>query len=224
VFAHEVVHITLSGTMFGGNEEWATGFYVGKMSADAAPPTQTYIDGVRDAWQTFFTTAANGISNYYTFTQAKATLLATDGKKDVGTDVQVAYPAAAVYGGGSGAPFPPQIALVATLIAGSGKGLAGKGRMYLPGVRFNLDANGYISNSDALAVATNLRLFVNAVNGLTAGSGNVVINASQGNASLLGINARNLPVNGIRVGNVFDTQRRRRNGLAESYQVSAAIV
>lgn len=220
VFAHKVVHVTMSGAMLGGAEEWQTGFYVGRPAADADVPNQLFVDAVRDAWQTFFTAPANAISTAYTFTQVKAARLATDGKYD-GTDVAISFPTAAVQGPRGGNPMPPQIALVATLVGGSGKGLAGKGRMYLPGINEVVDGSGHINQAFCGTLATNLAAFFNSLNASFDIPGEV-INASKGTAKLLGINARNIPVNGVRVGNVYDTQRRRRNALAEVY--STAVV
>jgi hypothetical protein len=215
MWTHKVVHVTLSGAMMGGAEEWQTGFYVGHPDADAAVPNQLFTDAVRDAWTTFFQHADVGISNWYSFTQVKAARLTEAGKYD-GTDVPVSTPAAAVYGARGGNVFPPQIALVATLIAGSGKGLAGKGRMYLPGINEPIDATGHLTAVYTQKVATQLAAFFNTINASFDIPGEV-INASKGRQKLLGIGARNVPVNGVRVGNVYDTQRRRRNGFSESY-------
>lgn len=214
---HKAVRVTLSGTMLGGAEEWQTGFYVGQQSADATEPTQAWLDAVRTAWTTFWALDMNGFHSGYTFTQAKAALLGTDGKYDAGLDPVVSFPASPVAGGSTGNPFPPQCALVATLIAGSGKGLAGKGRMYLPGVKHSIDGGGHIADADAQRMATNLAAFFNTVNS-TAGAPGRVINVSEGTRSIVVPNPKNLLVNGVRVGNVYDTQRRRRNALAETYK------
>lgn len=219
-YADKVVHVTIHGTMLGGQEEWQTGFYVGRPSGPADAPVQAFGDAVRDAWQTFWTTAANGISADYIFTGVKLARLATDGKYD-GSDVIQSFPTTAVAGGSNGNPLPPQCALVATLVAGSGKGLAGKGRMYLPGVRHVIDGGGKISSGSTQAIATNLAAFFNTLNG-SFDIGGEVVNASRGSAKFLGAGARNVPVNGVRVGNVYDTQRRRRNALGEQY--STAVV
>lgn len=218
--AQKVVHVTLSGQMLGGAEEWQTGFYMGSAEADAPVPTQAFADAVRDAWIIPFTTFGLGFSSAYSFTGVKCARLAKDGRYD-GSDVVESFPATAINGGSSGNPLPPQIALVATLIAGSGKGLAGKGRMYLPGVKFAVDGGGHIGTSDAQAMATALATFFNTINSSFDAPGEA-INVSRGHKNLLGVGARNVPINGVRVGNVYDTQRRRRNALAETY--STAVV
>jgi len=214
-FAAKVVHVTMSGVMLGGAEIWQTGFYIGKPEGDAEVPTQAQADGIRDAWATFFASGPPAIHNSYKFDQLKMARLNIGGLYD-GSQVIVSSPATAVPGARAGAPLAPQLALVATLVAGSGKGLAGKGRMYLPGVSEGLDATGRINAAACQGIATNLATFFNEVNGIMGFDGEV-INASKGTAKLAGIGARNVPVNGVRVGNVFDTQRRRRNQLAETY-------
>ena len=214
-FAQKVVHVTISGQMMGGAEEWQTGFYMGQPDADAAVPTTLFTDAVVTAWSTFFTAGNTAISSAYSFTQVKAVRLGTDGKYD-GTDAAVSFPATAKNGAYAGSPMPPQVALVATLIAGSGKGLAGKGRMYLPGVSSGIGSNGKLATLFCQQTATALATFFNDINASFDAPGQV-INASAGRAKLAGIGARNVPVNGVRIGDVYDTQRRRRNSLAETY-------
>lgn len=219
--AHKVVHCTIMGTMFSGGEEWQTGFYLGAPDADAQVPNQAFADVVRNAWQTFFTLAGNGVSDSYNFTGVKLARLGLDGKYD-GSAVIQSFPTGQVTGGSTGLPLPPQVALVATLIAGSGKGLGGKGRMYLPGIKHAVTGNGRISDADALRVANNLATFFNTINASTDKPG-TAINASRGHVKFGGAGAVNITLNGIRVGNVYDTQRRRRNGLSETYQASAQL-
>jgi hypothetical protein len=218
--AHKVVKVTLSGTMLGGQEMWQTGFYVGSATQDAAVPNQAYADAVRDAWVTFWQAASTPISSTYIFTGVKLARLLKNGDYDAG-DVIQSFPTPAKPGASAAGQLPPQCSLVATLVAGSGKGLAGKGRMYLPGVNASMDATGHITTLNAQNTATNLAAFFNTINGSFDAPGEV-INVSRGHKNLLGVGARNVPINGIRVGNVYDTQRRRRNALAETY--STAVV
>lgn len=219
-YAHKFVKVTLSGKMMGGSEEWQTGFHCSPLTQDASAPTQAYADAVRDAWIPFFTAFGNGFSSAYTFEQVKLAMIGTNGKYD-GTDPVISTPTTTVNGGSSGNPLPPQLALVATLVAGSGKGLAGKGRMYLPGIKFGVDGGGHITQSDCQGIANGLKTFFDTINASTSRPGPVA-NVSGGHAKLGGVGARNVPVNGVRVGNVYDTQRRRRSSLQETY--STAVV
>jgi len=216
--AQKVVHVTLSGKMLGGAEEWQTGFYMGTPEADAAVPTTAFTDAVRDAWIPFFRHTDVSISNTFTFEQVKAVRLAKNGLYD-GTDAAVSFPTSNTTGIMPGAPMPPQVALVATLIGGSGKGLGGKGRMYLPGVMHSVNGNGHLPNVVCQDIANHLATFFNNINASFDAPGRV-INVSRGHKAQLGLGARNVSVNGVRIGSVYDTQRRRRNGLAETYQVA----
>lgn len=218
--AQRVCKVTLSGGMWGGAEEWQTGFYVGWAETDASEPTQAYADAVRAAWSTFWTTGANSVSDSYTFTGVKVARLQKNGLYTSG-DVVESFVTGQTNGGSQGQPMPPQVALVATLIGGSGKGLGGKGRMYLPGIKYPVNNTGHLDQTFCQTVATNLAAFFNTINGSFDAPGEV-INASRGHKALLGTGARNVQVNGVRVGNVYDTQRRRRNALAETY--SSAVV
>lgn len=220
-FAAKNVHVTLSGKMLNGNEIWQTGFYVGKAAGDADVPTQAFADYVRDAWITFFTGPDNGVSQFYTFEEVKCARLDTLGHYD-GSNVVVSHPASTKVGGAGGVALPPQCSLVATLIGGSGKGLAGKGRMYLPGINFAIDSTGHLGNIETQRIADKLAIFFNTIYAAIDAPG-VPINASRGHAKLLGAGARNVPINGIRVGNVYDTQRRRRDAIAETYKVSGLV-
>jgi len=220
-YADRIIRVTLSGKMLNGNEEWQTGFYVGKAQGAPDELQQSWVDGVRAAWQTFFT-AGSGISNAYSFTECKAVLLEKSGRYVNPTGALVSYPSSTVVGPETGAPMPPQVALVATLVAGSGKGLAGKGRMYIPGVKWAISNAGTIDLGAQTSIGTKLTDFINAVNARTDRPG-VVINASRGHQKQLGLGARNVPVNGVRIGNVYDTQRRRRNAISETYWTSPQI-
>lgn len=219
--AQKVVHVTLHGTCWEGAEEWQTGFYIGTPTADAPRPTQAAADFIRDKWVTFFSSQKGNIANNFKFDTCKMALLRKDGKYD-GEAVE-SHPTGTVSGGAiSSQPLPPQVALVATLIGGSGKGLGGKGRMYLPGVNAFLQGNGHIGAPAPQDVATTLATFINDVNAEPAVEGRV-INVSRGHKTdLLGVvsydGARNVFVNGVRVGDVYDTQRRRRNQLNEVYK------
>ncbi len=220
-YAHKVVKVTISGTMLNGAEIWQTGFHMGRLQSDASAPTQAFADLVRDQWAALHAHADMAINTSFKFTDVKCALIAQDGKYDSSNAVVQSHVAAAVGGQRGGAPYPPQIALVATLIGGSGKGIGGKGRMYLPGVCDAVDATGRFNTLVAQSIATKLAAFFNNLDSSVDAPGHVV-NASMGSKRSLYTDGRNVPVNGVRVGNVYDTQRRRRNGLAEVY--SNAVV
>lgn len=214
-FAHKVIRFTAFGTCFGADEEWSTGFYIGTEGADATPPTQLTANAFNTAWQTFFQNTTTKIANVYKTVGVRVALYGTDGVMDASKNFY-AYPTVPYLGGGGSSPLPAQLSLVASLQARPDRGLASKGRMFLPGVCANIDSSGRIATTDTLNVATNLDTMFTALN---AGidTGGYLINASKGGSAPGGPAPINRRVEDVLVGNVYDTQRRRRNQLTETY-------
>ena len=221
VYAHKVTRITLSGTMFEGAEEWSTGFFLGQEGADATPMTQAGLDQIRVAWAAFMTNATSAVSNAYQFVQAKSALIDDTGHT-VLDEVLYSYPAAATYGASTATKLPPQCSLVVTLLSDRPRGKASKGRMYLPGYAGGVGTNGKIDGAQASAIATNLKTFYDSF-ASDADVPDQLILAAKGTGPLPALTAQNDFVETIRVGDVVDTQRRRRNGLTEVYQTRTLL-
>lgn len=226
-YAHSVKRVTISGTSFGGAEIWSTGFYMGSVGSDVSNPTQTLADAIRTAWTTFFTSTAASIhSNFKTDTVKVAQVLAT-GKTSLDNVVYAPYGTAAA-GISNGSCFPPQVSLAVTLANSGARGLAAKGRMYLPGVALAIGTDARINGTQVQSLANAFKTFLDSVNA-AASIGERVILASQGHKTK-GADGKYTPVPGtavnavvntVRVGNVYDTQRRRRDGLTETYLTAA---
>lgn len=215
-YPHKVAKVTLSGTMFGGQEIWSTGFFMGFEGQDAPAITETGVSDISAAWETFFKAATSEISNKYSYTMCKVQMMATDGKAVADSAVYYS-PQSAVVGGSPSQALPPQISLVATLANSLPRGLATKGRMFLPGVNGIVDATGHLGVGTPTNVATNLQTFFSTIMNDADTPGRAVL-ASTGNALQLRPGAIR-HVTQVRVGNVYDTQRRRRNALMEAYQI-----
>lgn len=217
-FAHKVNRVTMSGTMYGGNEIWTTGFWAGSTSGDAPAPTVEAAEMVADEWETFFTATATAISYLWHTDTVKITPYNAAGTIDVAGIRSFSYPAA-IVGQSGGAGNPPQVALVATLVAGNGIGNGGKGRMFIPGLTAGVDSTGHIPTGTANTIAAGIATFLASVNASIDSPG-VAINAAK-TAPVTGILAINRALTTVKVGNVYDTQRRRRNALAEVYSSDA---
>lgn len=216
VYAHKVNRVTLSGTMWGGAEIWSTGFFLGQKDADANDPTQAAADAIAAAWKTFFENANSQISSSYSFTMAKIAAIDATGHT-VLDKVFYAAPLTASVGANGTARLPSQCSLVATLTSARPRGLAAKGRMYLPGWAVAPGTDGLLTVATTVTnVATTLQTFFNAVNA-SVDVPNSVILAAKGTGLLPALTAQNDWVTGLKIGNVIDTQRRRRNGLNETY-------
>lgn len=216
VYAHTVNRITLRGTMFGGAEEWSTGFFIGQEGADAQELTQAGLDQIRVAWEAFFTNATSWISNRYQFLEAKSALIADTGFTILDS-VKYSQASANVYGAAGTGHLPPQCSVVLTLLSDRPRGKASKGRMYLPGYAGGIGTNGKIDGATTGAIATNAKTFFDSF-AADADVPDQLILAAKGTGPVPGLTAQNDFVETIRVGDVVDTQRRRRNGLVESYQ------
>ena len=209
------------GTMMSGNEEWSTGFFMGNTSGGdvGQSPTTADAQAIAAAWQSFFTLSANQVSSNFKTIGVKISLVATDGTADPGETAFYYYPTA-ISGGNGGAWFPPQIALVATLTTARVRGYGSKGRMFLPGINHAIDATGHMSPTEQTNIKNGIVTFLNAVNADITQDYEVVVNSAL-SAGIPGHPALMEPVTGVRVGNVYDTQRRRRNQLVESYVAGA---
>lgn len=216
VYAHRVNRVTLSGTMFSGAEEWSTGFFLGQEGADAADGSDLGATAILDAWRTYFENATSYFSSAYLTTQCKIAAINADGTTDL-ANVYYAYPATELNGSVSAIVLPPQCSLVVTLLSDRPRGKASKGRMYMPGLALQpAIGTGKLGSVQVGQIADNTKTFFDAL----AGSFDVpdqLILAAKGTGVLPALTAQNDVVETIRVGDVVDTQRRRRNGLAESY-------
>lgn len=221
-YAHKFVRVTISGTCFGGAEEWSTGFQMGSPTADMVGASAPGAQSIADAWEAFFETAGNKFSSAYKTTQVKAALINTNGTTDLDEIDYYTYPTP-LSGGYTSNVLPAQITLAATLTSDNQRGLASKGRMYLPGINEPIsDGTGKISDTFQQTLATNFKTFLDAVNTAGGASGKLVL-ASKGHKDKAAtvptwLAGRTAWVTGCRIGNVYDTQRRRRNGLAETYE------
>lgn len=218
-YAHKVNRVTVSGTAFNGLEEWSTGFYLGKAGGDAEDP-QGWAELVAAKWTTLWNGGGSTMfpSTYKTL-QIKVSQMNTDGTTDLDAIDYYTYPSA-ISGGGT-AIFPAQITLAVTMTSQIQRGLAAKGRMYLPSTTFGIDpATGKLTSGTMTAIGNTMKTFYDGLNVL--GTDKLIL-ASHGHAVKTGgvitsyTGALNALVTGCRIGDVYDTQRRRRDDLIETY-------
>lgn len=220
-FAHTVVRCTAFGTAFGGAEEWSTGFYMGVTNANTLDPTQLGADYLLDEWTTLFTSATVDISGYYTLDGVRVAKLNTDGSTDLANNYY-SYPTGSVVGGGGLSAYPGQCSIVCSLRADPDRGLGAKGRMYLPGINKLIGSNGKISVGSADDISLGMKTFFDNINASFDLTGSV-INASKGRTLPVPAAGVNRIVTSIKIGDVYDTQRRRRNSLTEVYSNRAIV-
>ena len=212
-FPYNVVRVTMTGTCFNGAEEWSTGFYLGKEDASVPDVTQANCDSIATKWQTFFTHADAGISTSYK--TERVTMLPYFASGAPYSDNVKYHDFSPNINGASFNPlFPGQTSMVATLRSTRAHGKASHGRMFLPGVSWPVQSDGHTSGTDRDKVGLRFKEFITAVRGDAAQPGYPILEAKGGTILPL---AESAYIFSVKVGNVYDTQRRRRNGLSESY-------
>lgn len=216
-FRHQVLRCTAFGTAYGGVEEWSTGCYFGVADADVGDPTQVSADAYEAAWNTFFTTITTGVSSQWSTVGVRVSKLDAETGHVMPDKNFYSYPTVPYAGTGGAQNFAAQLTLVASLQARPDAGLASKGRMFLPGIAHSLGPNGKLTATDTAKVVTSLTTMFNALNDNLDLPGRL-INASAGRLDQLFDNQpKNRYVQDVLVGDVYDTQRRRRNQLQETY-------
>lgn len=214
-------HVTLFGDMFGGTEIWSTGFALGQTNGgdEGDAPTLAEAQAIAEAFEVAWKTTTFGASPDYRFLGAKVSHVNTAGKSDAGNTQFYTLPTPAA--GARPGTQVPQVSLVATLTTLKQRGAGSKGRMFLPGINFPIGSDGKIGSGAHGGVANLLKTFLDTVNASTAVPGVAVLMS----AEKTGVPFRAAEMNriaGVRVGNVYDTQRRRRNALTEQY-ISATL-
>ena len=193
-------HMTLEGTTPDGN--WSFGVWTTNTGDDASAALTKFQTAVAAMW-------ASGIdafiSDQIAYTGQKVVTV------DQSTGRQIARADGAVTDAGAdtGETLPPQVALAVTLRTALAT-RAGRGRIYLPPFAVSQMTNGRMN-------ATNKGTTLTAVKGMF----DTLI--SDGHTPVLyGRTAHTVtPITQLALGDVFDTQRRRRDSYVETYTTTA---
>jgi hypothetical protein len=215
VYAHKVCRVTLSGSMWGGAEQWSTGFFLGDKDNDSVAPTQAAADAIAGYYRTLHINGNFHISSTYKFEKVKMASIGADGHT-VLSEVVYSAPTTTTFGGEPTWVLPGQNALAITLTSNRPRGLAAKGRMYFPGIGVNVGVTGRLNSTDRTNIANLAKVFYDAIQGDPDIPGKLIL-AAKGTGAFPALTAQNDWVTHLKVGDVIDTQRRRRNGLSESY-------
>lgn len=211
--------VTFSGSTMSTGEEWATGFWLGTMFGDSTPPDQAEADALKALWQTFFTASTSKFWAGCKTEQVKVALVGANGQSDPNNSV-FAYYSPVISGTGTDTvPYPPQCSLVATITSPKARGFASKSRMYLPGINAPIGSDGKVLSTTVNAINNNFKAFLDGVNAHADIDGFVILNSAES----VGIPSHGAIIEaatGCRIGNVYDTQRRRRNQLQEVYSTA----
>lgn len=167
--------------------------------------------GVVTAAQTLMTGAI--ISGAADLDTIKLNLIGTDGR--YAGDNTVMHEFAPPVGGTYTATNAPQVAIAVSLDTAARRGLATRGRFYLPTPVPVVKEDGRIDAASATAFATAATTFLQSVSAALPGW-------IPGVVSNVGAGAQR-PVTNVRVGRVYDTIRSRRTSLPEDYVTGPTI-
>lgn len=205
--------VTIRGKLSSGAESWSTGFstppVIGATVGDMEDLAQLAITrwvadfiGGASAWIPLQVTAEGAIAQ-----QVNAS-----GHVTVSGESVLTTPA---EGGGSGNQLPPECAVVVSLRTGT-SGPRGRGRMYLPPVTVGATTTtGMLSTTARSSILAAMQDFFNTWN-----SDPSTLTASVASNAGVFVEA----ISNIRVGNVIDAQRRRRDRIVESYATAAITI
>lgn len=221
-YASESIYLTWGGTCPSsgsttGAEVWQCGVHFAPQPgmAGVGPSFGGFsMSDVADAIKAFHTNSEVYIASDVRLEWVKAAHLKTDGEYASEPRVQAVTPQ--VFGGSSFAPQVLQASICVTLDSETTLGRAKTGRFYLPcpAVPRTL-GTASIGDTNATNVALHAKTMLNAVKGEISQVEQAYYLAVMSKVGT-GITK---PVLSIKVGNVIDTQRRRRNAVTERYFV-----
>ena len=205
-------HIRLTfGGQVSSEDVWSNGLSLAVNTVGMAPTAFAALEpedfdaAIRAAY-----IGSGAMNSYNNLTYIKLALIGTDGKYL--EDAKI-YDYAAPVTGTINYAMAPQDSVVVSLLTATKRGLANRGRIYLPSGFADVGSNGKLTTANQTAIANRFVTFINAVNGVGTSTGAYTVACI---ASGVGAGAmRN--ITSIEVGNLMDSQRRRRNRLTEIY-------
>lgn len=205
-------YLSIAGSLRGGERfsfglRLTTGSFGGDYEADQDLCDQM-ADIIANWWGNRGTIAGNAILD-----TVKYNLVNTEGK--YAHDYTAAhYFVTPVPGGGAQSPYPNQITTVVTLETGLQRGLAHRGRVFLPAPNAPVGADGRLLEADAQGIANSFRDLLDLINAGPWSDQVIVASNTRGGAIRV--------VTGVSVGRVLDTMRSRRTSLEEG-RMSVAL-
>lgn len=199
--------LSILGDSYSAQEQWQVGLRL----IGTTPPTAGQLSTVNTAVGTFLATTALLFTAGFRYLGLKWAPQDVDGHYGEAGEAVEWWRPTPLTGSAMGAP---QLALVTSLRTARARGYASNGRMYWPSAQLPDTTTGLITSAQAIAVANACGTLMTAIRG--SGVGNPAVMSTFGAG-------RTEPVTGVRVGRVLDTQRRRRNGLPETYSAETVV-
>lgn len=218
VNAQGIMKLTLGGSAWDMQEIWSIGIHLGMVDGSSVETAfeDLDLDGVIGAWITTMNIAgAPSQSQSVSFDEVRLAKFSTGNSGAQIGESRVAFNSVN-NGGIDTTKYLPQGSIVVTTNSDILRGKTSKGRFYLP-PGYGMPANdGYVPSDTVLSTVGQVNSFLNELADVVSNADpdlrivNYSAYTPQEPASLN-------PVTFFTIGNVVDTQRRRRNGLQERY-------
>lgn len=209
------------GVFVGTPEEWSFGLHYNSDHEGGADASYDNVDSgtVDDA-----ITAFMGSAIFPAWVQCSDWRLydiGTNGKTQGNPFLRFFDPGSEPHG--SGAPvYPPQVSVAVSKVAVN-RGPAKRGRFYLPGVKFQIDADGRLSSGAADLILAAAETFVKGVSDAVDLPGTLGSSALNNISSSPALTGTRQNVDHLEVGRALDTIRSRRTKLDEDYHAGGTI-
>ena len=209
------IKVTFGGTLADGNDIWSCGFHVGNFGTGTPAETLSFFETNKAA-------LATSISDFYNDERSrtprgaemewvKFALIGTDGKY---MDEPILVEEFSQ--GGLGLPYVPQVSCVISMVTSKFRDPGKYSRFYLPTVAPSGITGYKMTSSETTGVLNSAKDFIQDFDSIlnTAGPGQTLgISAISKSGS-----GAQYVISKVRVGEVLDTQRRRRNSIPENMQ------
>ena len=217
MYDRQHVKVTFEGDTGRGEDIWSTGIRV----APGVPvpggigegTTDNIVASAADAWETFWDATSALIPAYFRTLSVKAAVINPNGRYPDEYSPSVVNLETPLVGGNTNASKAPQSTVVASLRSAKERGLATKGRMYLPINALGINGTtGRINTQSQIDTIGNAMVdFLGDMLGFWSD-----MNFSPVIMSNVGSGATNT-ISRVLIGDVLDTQRRRKNAYQEQY-------
>ena len=207
-FSTKLIRLQIGGPLF-TNESWSIGMHFTTSEATLTPAAD-----LKATTESFLTGLGSGrhATAKLSFIKFNEIDHATGKYVDQTGSNAYYYPTPFQPAGGTASQIP-QASTCATLKTAQARGRGHSGRIYLPGYT-PVGTTGHLSSPDSLGLANVVANYINSI-ALLDGSTPVVWSK---------IGDLVVPLTGVKIGSIVDTQRRRRSSLAEVYYESTVSI
>lgn len=208
------VRLTWGGTFDGEEEIWTNNLSIVGVNGTlpAVWTAETIPTAITTAIGAFHSAAASQISSRAKLAWVKVATIGIDGKYQTEA---VTYDYPTPVAGGSAGSVETTRSLAVSLKTQFPRGLAANGRFYIPGFNATVGTNGRVTTANATGLLGTATTLINALN--VAFDAAITESVKVGVTAFAEVNPRQAVATSIRIGDVVDSQRRRKNKMLETY-------